>query len=388
MLVRRLRGHLAEAGPRPVLLARALGAARQRPGAWSTGPWSPINIAWPRNSIYNVGRQRRTGTGSGRRCCSSARRDHRHAVLLPVQVEEVRPEVLAEHRADRSRNMPAPRWATRRRDRRAARSLTGRSRRRHEVARFLRAAPPVRRARRRQRRARRARPPRSSSTAPARRSSPRAPSRSSTCAWSAAAPSRSFTTGACSTCSARASCSGTRRCCRACRRGSRRGPPRTPLCYRIEAEAAARAAGGARGTAVRRAVAARASRRAARAAGSSRRATRLTSRSGAAPARARRLSSRTTLDPRGRAAMMTAAGATSVVVDLGDGALGILTDRDLRTRVLADGTAAATRRSRRRCRRRPTPARRTGSAARCCSRCSIAAFATSRSSRARARSSA
>ena len=34
---------------------------------------------------------------------------------------------------------------------------------------------------------------------------------------------------------------------------------------------------------------------------------------------------------------MTAHGATSAVVDLGDGALGILTDRDLRTRVLACG---------------------------------------------------
>ena len=34
---------------------------------------------------------------------------------------------------------------------------------------------------------------------------------------------------------------------------------------------------------------------------------------------------------------MTAAAATCAVVDLGDGALGILTDRDLRTRVVADG---------------------------------------------------
>ncbi len=37
------------------------------------------------------------------------------------------------------------------------------------------------------------------------------------------------------------------------------------------------------------------------------------------------------------AASMTAAGATSAVVDLGDGSLGMLTDRDLRTRVLARG---------------------------------------------------
>jgi len=37
------------------------------------------------------------------------------------------------------------------------------------------------------------------------------------------------------------------------------------------------------------------------------------------------------------AKMMTAAHATSVVVDLGDGSLGILTDRDLRTRVVAEG---------------------------------------------------
>jgi len=38
------------------------------------------------------------------------------------------------------------------------------------------------------------------------------------------------------------------------------------------------------------------------------------------------------------AQMMTAAAASSLVVDLGDGSLGILTDRDLRTRVLAAGT--------------------------------------------------
>lgn len=37
------------------------------------------------------------------------------------------------------------------------------------------------------------------------------------------------------------------------------------------------------------------------------------------------------------AELMTAAHATSVVVDLGDGSLGILTDRDLRTRVVANG---------------------------------------------------
>ncbi len=37
---------------------------------------------------------------------------------------------------------------------------------------------------------------------------------------------------------------------------------------------------------------------------------------------------------------MTAAGATSVVVDLGDGTLGIMTDRDLRSRVVAGGVDA------------------------------------------------
>jgi CBS domain-containing protein len=37
------------------------------------------------------------------------------------------------------------------------------------------------------------------------------------------------------------------------------------------------------------------------------------------------------------AQMMTEAGQTSVVIDLGDGSLGILTDRDLRTRVVASG---------------------------------------------------
>ncbi|HMD57577.1 MAG TPA: putative nucleotidyltransferase substrate binding domain-containing protein [Solirubrobacteraceae bacterium] len=39
------------------------------------------------------------------------------------------------------------------------------------------------------------------------------------------------------------------------------------------------------------------------------------------------------------AAAMSSAGATSVVVDLGDGSLGILTDHDLRTRVVAAGVA-------------------------------------------------
>jgi CBS domain-containing protein len=40
------------------------------------------------------------------------------------------------------------------------------------------------------------------------------------------------------------------------------------------------------------------------------------------------------------AQMMTAAGATSVIVDLGGGTLGILTDRDLRTRVVASGMSS------------------------------------------------
>ncbi len=39
------------------------------------------------------------------------------------------------------------------------------------------------------------------------------------------------------------------------------------------------------------------------------------------------------------AAMMTAAHVTAVVVELGDGSLGILTDRDLRTQVVADGVS-------------------------------------------------
>ena len=42
------------------------------------------------------------------------------------------------------------------------------------------------------------------------------------------------------------------------------------------------------------------------------------------------------------AEMMTAAHATSVVVDLGDGSLGILTDRDLRTKVVAQGLTGDT----------------------------------------------
>jgi CBS domain-containing protein len=43
---------------------------------------------------------------------------------------------------------------------------------------------------------------------------------------------------------------------------------------------------------------------------------------------------------RDAAEMMTAAHATSVVVDLGDGSLGILTDRDLRTNVVAKGLSS------------------------------------------------
>jgi CBS domain-containing protein len=43
---------------------------------------------------------------------------------------------------------------------------------------------------------------------------------------------------------------------------------------------------------------------------------------------------------RDAAKLMTAAGETAVVVDLGEGALGILTDRDLRSRVLAEGLTA------------------------------------------------
>ena len=45
---------------------------------------------------------------------------------------------------------------------------------------------------------------------------------------------------------------------------------------------------------------------------------------------------------RDAAEMMTAAHSTSVVVDLGDGSLGILTDRDLRTRVVASGVSVDT----------------------------------------------
>src|SRR5262249_55555217 len=40
---------------------------------------------------------------------------------------------------------------------------------------------------------------------------------------------------------------------------------------------------------------------------------------------------------RDAAGMMTAAHSTSAVIDLGDGSLGILTDRDLRARVVAEG---------------------------------------------------
>jgi CBS domain-containing protein len=45
---------------------------------------------------------------------------------------------------------------------------------------------------------------------------------------------------------------------------------------------------------------------------------------------------------RDAAASMTAAGVTAAVIDVGDGSLGILTDRDLRTRVLARGLTGDT----------------------------------------------
>ena len=48
---------------------------------------------------------------------------------------------------------------------------------------------------------------------------------------------------ACSTCSARASCSATPRCCRACRPASRLAPCEDTTCYRIDADVAAGAAG-------------------------------------------------------------------------------------------------------------------------------------------------
>ena len=108
------------------------------------------------------------------------------------------------------------------------------------------------------------------------------------------------------------------------------------LCYRIAADAAPRAAGGAGGTALRRALAARALGRSC-GSGPGRGARRPGPPAGrrADPRRRRGLRTRD-VDPRG-GERMAAAPATSVVVELGGGSLGIVTDRDLRTRVVAAG---------------------------------------------------
>ncbi len=148
------------------------------------------------------------------------------------------------------------------------------------------------------------------------------------------------TTAACSTCSARASCSATRRCCRGCPTGFEARAAEDTLCYRIRrrdraASCSSRPA-GLRFVA-RSLLEPPAERR--RGPRASPAATPPTSRSARCCA-ASRWSARPDTSIR-EAARADDRGRTrrSVVVELGDGALGILTDRDLRTRVVADGLA-------------------------------------------------
>ena len=114
------------------------------------------------------------------------------------------------------------------------------------------------------------------------------------------------------------------------------------VCYRIPAEIAQESLSRPAGLAVRRALAAGAEIR-----GRRRRRHRAGHRPATAAGRLADPQPTAVVCPpdtpiREAAEMMTAAHATSVVVDLGDGSLGILTDRDLRTRVVADGLPGET----------------------------------------------
>ncbi len=44
---------MAQARPRPVLLARSLGTARERARGGSTALVVAVNIAWPRSAVYD-----------------------------------------------------------------------------------------------------------------------------------------------------------------------------------------------------------------------------------------------------------------------------------------------------------------------------------------------
>ena len=110
------------------------------------------------------------------------------------------------------------------------------------------------------------------------------------------------------------------------------------LCYRIPADVAREVLSRPEGHALRRALTARApggGRRRHRARPRGRR--RRTSRSAALIRGAPVVVRARDPDPRCRARRCRAAGASAVVVDLGDGSLGIVTDHDLRTRVVAGG---------------------------------------------------
>ena len=71
MLVKRLRGEWPKPDHGPYFSLGRWGLPVNI-AAVAYGTLVAINIAWPRNAIYNCARARRTGTGSGRRSCSSA----------------------------------------------------------------------------------------------------------------------------------------------------------------------------------------------------------------------------------------------------------------------------------------------------------------------------
>ena len=162
---------------------------------------------------------------------------------------------------------------------------------------------------------------------------------------------------------------------RSCRPASPRAPHGETACYRLPGDVTAPAARAAR----RRCATSRARSSAGR--------SRASPRAGARPPPSGR-SARSCAPPPVRcsrtrrsatvAQRMTEAGQTCAVVELRDGALGILTDRDLRTRVVAAGLSPDAPVERGDERARLHRRRRTASAATCSSRCSTAASATSR----------
>ena len=195
-----------------------------------------VNIAWPRAAVYDA----LAGTKDAAGNVIPSHWYWQYIAILFIGIVVIigsiyyfavygrKPIEVLGSTPPRCRLPEARRWARWRRDRSADPSLSEPPAAPLEVTRFLRAHPAVRRARRRTTVERVAAGGRG--RVPSRRDDDLLAgrrARSSTCGSSAAARSRSSTTAACSTCSARASCSATRRCCRGCRPASRRARPRT-----------------------------------------------------------------------------------------------------------------------------------------------------------------